>query len=134
MRVLSTLGGMMILGFIFLNGFQAMCVAVFIAGATLASLSPLSIALQGIVVLPRDYSRANSIYNALYAGGMLLGPPISSVIFERYKGAAMLYHLAAMWAVFVVFTIVFASDDPARKKSSPLDEESRVAAERNALT
>jgi MFS family permease len=134
MRVLSTLGGMMILGFIFLNGFPPMCVAVFIAGATLASLSPLSIALQGIVVEPRDYSRANSIYNALYAAGMLLGPPVSSVIFEKWKGAAMLYHLAAMWAVFVVFTIVFASDDPARKKSSLLDEESRIAAERNALT
>jgi MFS family permease len=120
MRVLSTLGGMMILGFIFLNGFSPMCIAVFIAGATLASLSPLSIALQGIVVEPRDYSRANSIYNALYAAGMLLGPPISSVIFEKWKGAAMLYHLAAMWAVFVVFTIVFASDDPARKISAPL--------------
>ncbi len=129
MRVLSTLGGMMILGFIFLNGFPPMCVAVFIAGATLASLSPLSIALQGVVVVPRDYSRANSLYNACYAAGMLLGPPISSVIFERYKGAAMLYHLAAMWAVFVVFTIVFASDDPARKKSSALRESSSAVAE-----
>lgn len=134
MRVLSVLGGLMILGFVFLNGFPAMCTAVFIAGATLASLSPLSIALQGIVVQPRDYSRANSLYNACYAAGMLLGPPISSMIFEKYKGAAMLYHLAAIWGAFVVFTIVFASDDPARKKSSLLDEESRVAAERNALT
>jgi MFS family permease len=119
---LSMLGGMMILGFVFLNGFAVMCVAVFIAGATLASLSPLSIALQGIVVQPRDYSRANSIYNALYAAGMLLGPPISSVIFEKWGGAAMLYHLAGLWACFVVFTIVFASDDPARKISAPLHE------------
>jgi MFS family permease len=134
MRVLSTLGGMMILGFVFLNGFPAMCVAVFIAGATLASLSPLSIALQGIVVQPRDYSRANSLYNACYAAGMLLGPPISSVIFDKWKGAPMLFHLAALWAAFVVFTIVFASDDPARRKSSLLDEKSRVASERNALT
>jgi MFS family permease len=122
MRVLATLGGMMILGFVFLNGFPAMCVAVFIAGATLASLSPLSIALQGIVVRPRDYSRANSLYNACYAAGMLLGPPISSVIFDKWKGAPMLFHLAALWAAFVVLTIVFASDDPARKISAQLRE------------
>jgi len=131
MRILSVVGALMILGFVFLNGFPSMCVAVFVAGATLASLSPLSIALQGIVVQPRDYSRANSIYNALYAAGMLLGPPISSVIFEKLGGAAMLYHLAGIWGLFVIFTVVFASDDPARR--SVLDEKSRVAAERNAV-
>jgi hypothetical protein len=44
---------------------------------------------------------------------MLLGPPISSALFDRHGGAVMLYHLAALWAAFVVFTWVFAKDDPA---------------------
>jgi hypothetical protein len=28
-------------------------------------------------------------------------------------GAAMLYHLAALWTAFILFTIVYAHDDPA---------------------
>ena len=119
MRVLATIGLVMILGFVFLPSFAWMCAAVFIAGATLASLSPLSIALQGLAVEPKDYSRGNSIYNAFYAAGMLLGPPISSVIFDAYKGAPMLYHLAALWMLFVIFTIVYANDDPARSHAMP---------------
>ena len=115
MRVLATIGLCMVLSFVFLPTFAWMCAAVFVAGATLASLSPLSIALQGLQLEPKDYSRGNSIYNAFYAGGMLVGPPISSVIFDAYKGAPMLYHLAALWALFVIFTIVYANDDPARK-------------------
>ena len=36
-------------------------------------------------------------------------------------GAAMLIHLASMWAVFVAFSVVFASDDPHRaKKVAPV--------------
>lgn len=116
MRVLASIGLVMILGFVYLPTFAWMCAAVFVAGATLASLSPLSIALQGLAIEPKDYSRGNSIYNALYAAGMLVGPPISSVIFDAYKGPAMLYHLAALWLVFVIFTIVYANDDPARSK------------------
>lgn len=114
MRVLAFVGMLMVLGFVLLTSFAWMCVAVFVAGATLASLSPLSIALQGIALEPKDYSRGNSIYNALYAAGMLLGPAISSLIFDAYKGAPMLFHLAALWAAFVGFSIVFANDDPAR--------------------
>ncbi|MGH7328429.1 MAG: hypothetical protein ACREJX_08770, partial [Polyangiaceae bacterium] len=57
-------------------------------------------------------------YNALYAAGMLVGPPISSFIFDAYKGAPMLYHLAGLWLLFVIFTIVYANDDPARSSHS----------------
>ncbi|XYI03851.1 MFS transporter [Sorangium sp. So ce1128] len=116
MRVLGAVGTLMILGFVYLDQYAAMCVAVFIAGATLASISPLSLALQGVVTAPRDYSRANSIYNVFYAAGMLLGPPASSAIYEAVGGVAMLYHLAALWAAFVVFTIVFSGDDPASRR------------------
>ncbi|WP_437554860.1 MFS transporter [Sorangium sp. So ce327] len=118
MRALGTIGTLMILGFVYLDRYDAMCVAVFVAGATLASISPLSLALQGVVTAPRDYSRANSLYNVFYAAGMLLGPPASSAIYQAAGGIAMIYHLAALWAAFVVFTVVFAGDDPAARRSA----------------
>jgi MFS family permease len=115
MRILGALGTLMIIGFVFLDHYTLMCVAVFIAGATLASISPVSLALQGVITEPRDYSRSNAIYNAFYATGMLLGPPISGQISGRAGGTTMLWHLAGLWTVFVVFTIVFARDDPASR-------------------
>lgn len=111
MRALAVIGTTMVAGFVWMNGFAGMAAAVFVAGATLASISPLSLALQGLVT--REYHRATGIYNAFYAAGMLLGPPISSQLFYRYGGGAMLYHLAALWAAFVVFAQVFRRDDPA---------------------
>ena len=60
----------------------------------------------------RELSRANGIYNVFYAAGMLLGPPISSRIYGSAGGGPMLYHLAVLWAAFVLFTIVFFRDDP----------------------
>lgn len=116
MRVLGAIGTLMILGFVYLDRYETMCAAVLVAGATLASISPLSLALQGVVTAPRDYSRANSLYNVFYAAGMLLGPPASSALYEASGGVAMLYHLAALWAAFVVFALVFAGDDPAARR------------------
>jgi MFS family permease len=106
------IGLTMIAGFVVLESWPAMCAAIFVAGATLASISPLSLALQGHIVSPAEYSRANGIYNACYALGMLLGPPISSILMTRYGGPAMLYHFAALWAAFVVSAIAFRADDP----------------------
>ena len=111
MRWLAAVGLTMVLGFVFLDSFAPMAAAVFVAGATLASISPVSLALQGVVTPRRDYSRSNSIYNTFYAAGMLLGPPVSSLLFRSYGGAGMLYHLAALWAAFVVFATVYAADD-----------------------
>jgi predicted MFS family arabinose efflux permease len=112
MRALGTIGSAMILAFVFLDSFRSMALAVFVAGATLASISPLSLALQGLVTTTQDTSRANALYNVFYAAGMLLGPPVSSLVFRHLGGAAMLYHLAALWMAFVIFAIVFATDDP----------------------
>jgi MFS family permease len=125
MRSLAAIGLVMILGFVYLNSFYAMCAAVFVAGATLASLSPLSLALQGVTVQPSEYSRANAVYNVFYAGGMLLGPILSSRIFGSARlgasgGVVMLYHLAALWLGFVVFAIIFRKDDP-RHSGRPVD-------------
>ncbi len=116
MRVLGAIGLTMILGFVFLDSFASMAAAVFVAGATLASISPVSLALQGVVTPRHDYSRSNAIYNVFYAAGMLLGPPVSSVLFRNLGGAAMLYHLAALWLAFVVFASIFAADDPAHRE------------------
>jgi MFS family permease len=119
MRGLGVVGTTMILGFVFLDSFPPMAVAVFVAGATLASISPVSLALQGVVTPRHEYSRSNSVYNAFYAAGMLLGPPISSTVFRHFGGAAMLYHLAVLWLAFVVFAAVFAADDPAHTARGP---------------
>lgn len=115
MRVLAVVGAAMTGSFILLDRFELMAAAVFVAGATLASISPVSLALQGVVTEPWNYSRSNAIYNAFYAAGMLLGPPVSSVLFERAGGEGMLAHLALLWTAFAVFATVFAGDDPAAR-------------------
>jgi MFS family permease len=117
MRILASIGGAMVLGFVALGSFAPMAVAVFVAGATLASISPVSLALQGVVTEPRDYDRANAVYNAFYAAGILLGPPLSGWIFARWGGAAMLFHLAAIWGAFVAFAVTYAADDPASSRA-----------------
>jgi predicted MFS family arabinose efflux permease len=107
---------LMVLGFVWLDAYPMMCGAVFVAGATLASISPVSLALKGVVSKRRDLSRATAIYNAFYAAGKLIGPPISSLLFQRFSGAAMLHHLAALWAGFALFTLAFYRDDPASRR------------------
>jgi MFS family permease len=113
MRVLSFVGMFTVLGFVWLDAFAAMAVAVFVAGATLASISPVSLALQGVIAEPRDYARATAVYNAFYAAGMLAGPPASGMLLKTSGGPLMLYHLAALWGAFCLFTVLFARDDPA---------------------
>ncbi len=115
-RALSIVGLIATLGFIFLDSYWAMCTIVFITGATFASMSPVALALTGVVVKIQDYSRANAIYNAFYATGIFLGPIISSEIFQRWGGISMLQHIVALWSTFVVFTIIFINDDPASRR------------------
>jgi MFS family permease len=134
MRILGAIGTCMVLGFVVLGSYVLMAVAVFVAGATLATISPVSLALQGVVTAPADYSRSNAIYNAFYAAGMFVGPKVSSVLFERYGGGAMLLHLAGLWSLFVAFTVVFSRDDPAARAASPSFTASNPAAIRAAPT
>jgi MFS family permease len=116
MRILGIIGMSMVLGFVYLDSYPAMCLAVFVAGASLASISPVSLALQGVVAHPSEYERSTSIYNAFYAAGMLLGPYFSSYLFEKHGGAVMLEQLALLWATFVLFAFVFRADDPATRR------------------
>jgi predicted MFS family arabinose efflux permease len=123
MRGLAAVGTLMILGFVFLDRYPAMCVAVLIAGASLASISPVSLALQGVITERADLSRSNAVYNVFYAAGMLLGPLASGWIFNTRGGVPMLYHLVGLWSAFIVFTLIFAGDDPAaqrRRAPAPL--------------
>jgi predicted MFS family arabinose efflux permease len=113
MRCLAAIGAVMVAAFVWLESWPLMCAAIFVAGATLATISPVSLALQGRVVDAASYGRANSLYNGFYAAGMLVGPPVSSLLFARFGGGAMLGHLSALWGAFVVFTLVFWKDDPA---------------------
>lgn len=122
-RVLSFIGLFCVLGFVYLDNYWLMLAVVFATGGSFASMSPVALALTGVVVEPRDYSRANSIYNMFYAAGILTGPLVASQIFQRLGGMAMLYHHVAMWAAFVLFTVVFMYDDPAaRRKRDAKDQ------------
>jgi MFS family permease len=132
MRVLGAVGALMIAGFVWLDAWPLMCAAIFVAGATLASISPVSLALQGVVVDAGSYARANSVYNGLYALGMLVGPPVSSLLFQGLGGGAMLGHLAALWVAFVVFTLVFAKDDPAVGRARERAQAASLSASRAA--
>lgn len=116
MRLLGCLGILCVIGFVFLDAYWLMCLVTFGSGATFATISPISLALQGVIVSPRDYSRSNSVYNVFYASGMLIGPPIAGYIFERYGGLPLIWHMASLWIGFVIFTIVFLYDDPAARR------------------
>jgi MFS family permease len=118
MRLLAVVGTATVTSFVLFDDYWLMCATVTMAGATLASISPLSLALQGVILPPRDYGRGNASYNGFYAAGMLLGPPISGRIFKAWGGPAMLYHLAGLWAAFVLFTILHAADDPAHASAT----------------
>ncbi len=119
MRVLAVVGLCMVASFVLLDSFAIMGVAVTVAGATLATISPVSLALQGHVVPPEELHRANALYNTFYAAGMLVGPPVSGYLFRARGGGAMLFHLAALWVLFVIFTIVFSADDPRGRAAAP---------------
>jgi MFS family permease len=119
MRLLAVVGTATILSFVLFDQYWLMCAAVTMAGATLASISPLSLALQGVILPPRDYGRGNAVYNGFYAAGMLVGPPISGRLFKAFGGPTMLFHLAGLWAAFVLFTMLYAADDPAHARQAP---------------
>ncbi|MBL8743650.1 MAG: MFS transporter [Myxococcales bacterium] len=113
MRLLGIVGTLTVIAFLFVPPVGVIVYAVgFVAGASLASVSPVSLALQGLVIPERELSRAGGLYNAAYALGMLVGPPIAGALFTKLGGPAMITHFAVLWALFVALTIVFRRDDP----------------------
>jgi MFS family permease len=116
MRNLSAIGFLCVASFVFLSRFSLMCATVFVVGATLASISPVSLALQGAITKRHEIARANAIYNTFYAAGMLIGPPLSGMVFERIGGRTMIFHFSLLWLAFAIFATVFAKDDPAARR------------------
>lgn len=112
MRLLGTIGTVTIVAFLFVKSPSVVYAIAFFAGASLASLSPVSLALLGLVVPKHQLSQGGALYNASYALGMLVGPPITGRVLGSYGGRTMVLHFAAMWTAFVLLSIVFRSDDP----------------------
>ncbi|MFO0661664.1 MAG: MFS transporter [Polyangiaceae bacterium] len=135
-RIISALGAVAVTSFIFIQSFPLLCVAVFAAGATLASISPVSLALQAVIVRTQDLSRANAIYNTFFASGILLGPRISAELYARFGANVMLWHFVAGWAFFIVTSIIFRRDDPAtsRLPNQPNELPSDAASLRSQLS
>ncbi len=112
MRVLLTIGALITASVVLLPSYPLIAAAVFVAGGALAPLWPLGLALQSLIVDPRDYNRSNALLNASYALGTLAGPIISGFLKRAYGGEFMFLHLAALWLVVLGLTIVFRRDDP----------------------
>ena len=119
MRNLSAAGFLMVASFVLQTKFSLMCLTVFGVGATLASISPVSLALQGAITEKHEIARANAVYNVFYAAGMLVGPPISGLVFDHVSGRAMILHFSLLWLAFAIFGTVFAKDDPAARGAPP---------------
>lgn len=121
MRVLVSIGALITASFVYLPSYPLIAAAVFVAGGALAPLWPLGLALQSLIVDPRDYNRSNALLNASYAVGTLAGPFVSGFIKRGYGGEVMFLHLAAMWVLVLFMTVVFRRDDPSlrrRRKAS----------------
>lgn len=114
MRLLGFVGILTIIGFLFVKAPVIVYFTGFLAGASLASLSPVSLALLGLSVPDRQLSQAGGLYNAAYALGMLVGPPIAGRLFVKVSGYAMIIHFAVLWSLFVALSLIFRRDDPRR--------------------
>jgi MFS family permease len=100
------------LSFVFTRSEVLVYALVFVAGASLAALSPVSLGLQGLVLPPRDLQKGGGLYNAAYGLGMCIGPPISGTLFKAANGDVMVLHFAGLWTAFVLATVAWRKDDP----------------------
>jgi MFS family permease len=114
MRILALTGMLGMIAFRFIDSFPLLCVVMVIAGGAITSMPPLSLALQGVIARPHEYTRTNSIFNVFFASGLVLGPFLTGRVFHAYGGDGMLLLFGGLWAVFVVLSLVFRDDDPKR--------------------
>lgn len=113
MRILALAGMLGMVAFRFIDVFPVLCVVMVIAGGAITSMPPLSLALQGVIAHPSEYTRTNSIFNVFFASGLVIGPFLTGRVYRAYGGDGMLWVFGGLWAVFVVLSLVFRSDDPA---------------------
>ncbi len=117
MRILAIVGMLGMLAMLPLKSFIAMALVFVIAGGCISSMPPLSLALQGVIVSPREYPRSNSIFNVFFACGLVIGPFITGRIFATHGGDAIILLFAAIWLVFVAVSLVFRKDDPRLRRA-----------------
>jgi MFS family permease len=111
-RSLAALGVLLTGALVFLPSYALVALCVLLAGASLAPIWPLSLALQSLIVDPRDFSRSNALLNGSYGLGTLMGPLVSGYLFKFYGGEVMFLHIAALWAFALAATVAFRRDDP----------------------
>lgn len=80
----------------------------FVVGGTLATLSPLSLLMQVNTNSQALLPRANALYNAHYAIGMLLGPLLLLVLIGHTDTAVVVMAMGCLWLVHAVFVLLFA--------------------------
>lgn len=112
MRALALAGVATMFAFIPMTQFAVMCAALFFGGGALLAMAPISLALQGVIARPEEYTRSNSIFNVFFASGLLLGPLVSGHVMAAFEGDSLLYLFAGMWTLFIVFSLIFRTDDP----------------------
>jgi MFS family permease len=126
-RALVAVGTVITVSVVYLPWFVVVAVMVFLAGAVLAPVYPLSIALQSLIAQPRDYNRSNALLNVSYALGTLAGPLICGYLYATYStdelgrpspfgGELLFWQLAALWIVVFVTTMMFRRDDPSLRR------------------
>lgn len=125
-RALVAIGAVITVSVVYLPWFPVVGVMVFFAGAVLAPVYPLSIALQSVIAEPRDYNRSNALLNVSYGLGTLLGPLVCGHLYLKYKTAAdgsisplggemLFWQLAVLWLVVLLVSSVFRRDDPSHR-------------------
>ena len=118
MRILAILGVVGMLAFLPLESFPLMAVAFVIAGGCISSMPPLSLALQGVIVSPAEYTRSNSIFNVFFASGLVVGPLLTGRVFAAFGGSAIVVLFAGIWLTFVIVSLVFRRDDPRARRTA----------------
>lgn len=111
-RSLVAAGVLLTASLVYLPTYPLVATAVLLAGGALAPIWPLSLALQSLIVDPRDYSRSNALLNGSYGLGTLAGPLASGYLFKHHGGETMFLHIAMLWALALLATVAFRSDDP----------------------
>lgn len=112
MRGLAIAGVATLLSFTGMTDYRVMCVALLFGGGALLAMAPISLALQGVIARPEEYTRSNSIFNVFFASGLLLGPLVAGHLMTAVDDEALIYLFAVMWSVFIVASLFFRRDDP----------------------
>ncbi len=119
MRILAIAGMVAMMAFLPLDSFPLMAVAILVAGGCFSSMPPLSLALQGVIVSPAEYTRSNSIFNVFFASGLVVGPLFTGRVFSAFGGSAIVVLFAGIWLAFVIVSVVFRKDDPRARGLTP---------------